>query len=91
MPTAIIVWKAQWVMLTGGRVSTENASSPSAGSVSELRAMIDPRYGLSIAHRTSPSMRRPPSRSGDGLSVSTASSKAANFSGCHSASRPPSK
>ncbi len=89
MPT--MLWNAKWVMLTGGRSWTGKLDRPSTGLVKELRAISEPRYGMSIDHLTSPSMRRPPSRNGEGLSVSIASSNAASFAGCVSASRLPSR
>ncbi|SLI10615.1 Uncharacterised protein [Mycobacteroides abscessus subsp. abscessus] len=52
VPTATIVWKARWVMLTGGCSSAGTVSSPGIGAVSELRAMIDPSRGISSAPRT---------------------------------------
>jgi hypothetical protein len=88
MPT--IDWKATWVMLTGGRASAGIVSRPRTGVVNELRAITEPSRGMSMAHRTSPSMSRPPRRSGEGRSVSRASSNAASLAGCVSWIRMPS-
>ena len=90
MPMPTMDWKARWVRLTGGRWSTGMVSRPWTGLVKELRAMIEPIRGMSIDPRTCPSTSTPPSRNGDGLSVFSASSKAASLAGWVSATRSPS-
>ena len=77
-------------MLTGGQSDSGAVSRPGTGLSNELRAMIEPSRGISNAHRTSPSISRPPSRNGAGPSVVSASSNAASFAGCVSAIRMPS-
>jgi len=58
--------------------------------LNELRAMIEPRRGISIAPRTLPSMSSPPTCNGAGFSVVVANSNAASFDGCVVPSRSPS-
>ena len=70
VPMPTIDWNARCVMLIGGSLASGIVSSPCTGFVNELREITDPSTGMSIANRTSPSISTPPSRSGDGLSVS---------------------